>query len=101
MALTRVEFENFTAFRSLKLDLCPGINVLVGANGTGKTHLMRCATRRAMFRGGGGFSPASWFESFLPSGRNLGRLVRRQQGAAWKSDDTSRARGPKVGLPRS
>ena len=41
MALTRVELENFTAFRSLKLDLCPGINVLVGANGTGKTHLMK------------------------------------------------------------
>ena len=38
MGLTRVELENFTAFRSLKLDLCPGINVLVGANGTGKTH---------------------------------------------------------------
>ena len=36
MGLTRVELENFTAFRSLKLDLCPGINVLVGANGTGK-----------------------------------------------------------------
>ena len=28
MALTRVELENFTAFRSLRLDLCPGINVL-------------------------------------------------------------------------
>ncbi len=28
MALTRVELENFTAFRSLKLDLCPGINVI-------------------------------------------------------------------------
>ena len=41
MALTRVELENFTAFRSLKLDLCPGVNVLVGANGTGKTHLMK------------------------------------------------------------
>lgn len=24
MALTRVELENFTAFGSLKLDLCPG-----------------------------------------------------------------------------
>ena len=41
MALTRVELENFTAFTSLKLDLCSGINVLVGANGTGKTHLMK------------------------------------------------------------
>ena len=41
MALTRVELEQFTAFASLELDLCRGINVLIGANGTGKTHLMK------------------------------------------------------------
>ena len=41
MALTRVRLENFTAFAELDLELSPGINVLVGANGTGKTHLMK------------------------------------------------------------
>ena len=49
MAITRVKLENFTVFESLDLEPSPGINVLVGANGTGKTHLMKvcyaaCAT---------------------------------------------------------
>ena len=41
MAITRVKLENFTVFDSLDLEPSPGINVLVGANGTGKTHLMK------------------------------------------------------------
>ena len=41
MTLTRVRLKNFTAFDELDLELSPGINVLVGANGTGKTHLMK------------------------------------------------------------
>ena len=41
MAITRVKLENFTVFESLDLEPSPGINVLVGANGTGKTHLLK------------------------------------------------------------
>ena len=82
MALTRVELEQFTTFAALKLDLCRGINVLVGANGTGKTHLMKvCYAACYVTR-----SPVDDFVRklvavFLPSGRSLGRLVRQQQGA--------------------
>ena len=41
MTLTRVKLQSFTAFEDLDLELSSGINVLVGANGTGKTHLMK------------------------------------------------------------
>ena len=41
MTITRVKLENFTVFESLDLEPSPGINVLVGANGTGKTHLLK------------------------------------------------------------
>ena len=41
MTITRVKLENFTVFESLDLEPSPGINMLVGANGTGKTHLMK------------------------------------------------------------
>ena len=41
MTLTRVRLEHFTAFKKLDLELSPGINVIVGENGTGKTHLMK------------------------------------------------------------
>ena len=41
MTITRVKLENFTVFENLDLEPSPGINALVGANGTGKTHLMK------------------------------------------------------------
>ena len=41
MALTKAKFENFTAFKDLEVEFSPGINALIGANGTGKTHLMK------------------------------------------------------------
>ena len=82
MALTRVELDQFTAFAALKLDLCRGINVLVGANGTGKTHLMKVCYAACDVSG----SPVDDFVRklvavFLPSGRNARRLVRQRQGA--------------------
>lgn len=36
-----VEIENFTAFGSVQLSLSPRVNVIVGSNGTGKTHLLK------------------------------------------------------------
>ena len=39
MPLTSIELKRFTAFSDLTLHFSPGINVLVGANGTGKTHI--------------------------------------------------------------
>ena len=35
-----VHVANFTPFRKLQLDFSPGLNVLIGPNATGKTHLM-------------------------------------------------------------
>ena len=36
-----IEIENFTAFGSLQLSLSPRVNVVIGSNGTGKTHLLK------------------------------------------------------------
>lgn len=36
-----VKIENFTAFGSLQLSLSPRVNVVIGSNGTGKTHLLK------------------------------------------------------------
>lgn len=43
MALTKIKFENFTAFRELTIDLSPGVNIFIGENGTGKTHILKAA----------------------------------------------------------
>ena len=92
LGLTRIRFEQFTAFESLNLELSPGVNVFIGANGTGKTHLLKaayaaCDVTRT------GFSFAEKLTNvFLPTGRAIGRLVRRKEGGArgsievWRGD---------------
>lgn len=39
--LTSLHIENFTVFRKADFKFVPGINVLVGANASGKTHLLK------------------------------------------------------------
>lgn len=36
-----VDIENFTVFKNAHFDFVPGINVLMGANASGKTHLLK------------------------------------------------------------
>jgi ABC-type transport system involved in cytochrome c biogenesis ATPase subunit len=37
----RLRLQNFTAFTDATFEFVPGINVLIGENGTGKTHVMK------------------------------------------------------------
>ena len=41
MAIKSVELENFTVLENVKCDFSPGINIIIGENGTGKTHLLK------------------------------------------------------------
>ena len=82
MGLKRIELEHFTAFSRLGLELSPGVNVLVGANGTGKTHLMKvCYAACDITRTGQSFAE-KLVRVFLPSEGAIGRLVKRQKGSS-------------------
>ena len=80
--ITRLKFERFTAFDKLDFDPSPGINAIVGANGTGKTHLMKVAYAACDVSKTGASFAGKVVRLFLPSGRAIGRLVRRQQGSS-------------------
>lgn len=41
MSITKLSLRNFTVFKEAGFDFAPGINVLVGENGTGKTHVLK------------------------------------------------------------
>ncbi|MCL2361201.1 MAG: AAA family ATPase [Defluviitaleaceae bacterium] len=41
MAIKSIKLENFTVFENIEVDFSPGINVFIGENGTGKTHLLK------------------------------------------------------------
>lgn len=85
MVLTKVKLEQFTAFDSIDLSLTPGINVFVGANGTGKTHLMKvCYAACDVSRKPDVSFATKLVNVFLPSGRSPSRLVRRR-GKSTKS----------------
>ena len=78
MSLAKIELERFTAFSNLKPTLSPGINVLVGANGTGKTHLMKVRYAATDVSKTGTSFTEKLIRVFLPSDLALGRLVKRQ-----------------------
>ena len=43
MPINRVDIKNYLVFSGeLSVDFCPGVNVLIGGNGTGKTTLLKC-----------------------------------------------------------
>jgi recombinational DNA repair ATPase RecF len=39
-AITQLQLTNFTKFSELTVDFSPRVNVIIGENGTGKTHLL-------------------------------------------------------------
>jgi predicted ATPase len=39
--ITQLQLKNFTAFSELAIDFSPGINIIIGENGTGKTQLLK------------------------------------------------------------
>jgi predicted ATP-dependent endonuclease of OLD family len=41
MAIKKINFENFTVFEKMNIEVCNGINVFTGGNGTGKTHILK------------------------------------------------------------
>lgn len=79
-AITRISFRNFTAFEELDFVPSPGINVLIGTNGTGKTHLMKVAYSACRISKTKESYADKLVRVFLPSGRRLGRLARRRKG---------------------
>ncbi len=86
MSIKKIELENFTVFKKLDLDFSLGINVLIGENGTGKTHIMKvlyAACQAARFE-----KTAINFEQkivrvFRPDNFELHRLVKRGAGNSY------------------
>lgn len=85
--LTRIKFERFTAFEQLEVAFSPGVNIFIGENGTGKTHLMKAAYAACDITKTKAHFAEKINNVFLPSGRQIGRLVHRSaestEGSVW------------------
>ena len=60
--IQKLQLENFTAFRKADLTFSPGLNVFIGENGTGKTHLLKL-----------GYLFCNAWSSLMKSNRTLGK----------------------------
>lgn len=92
MPITRLKLERFTAFEALDFIPSPGINVLVGANGTGKTHLMKVAYAACDVSKTQLAFAEKLIRVFMPSGRSLGRLVKRRSTSSRGAAEVHRGR---------
>lgn len=97
--LTRIKLENFTAFGTLDQSFSAGVNVIIGANGTGKTHLLKvlyaaCAITMGEDRDRG--FARKLLGVFNPYQSRMTRLIRRQQGLPAAQIEVSRDDGVKL-----
>jgi len=85
MAISKIYLEKFTVFDKIDVDFSPGINVLIGENGTGKTHIMKLlysACQAAQVKNTAIDFPTKIVRVFRPDDLSLLRLAKRGVGAS-------------------
>ncbi len=98
MTITRIQANRFTAFEELDFKPSPGVNVLIGANGTGKTHVMKVAYAACDVTKTQQHFAEKLVSTFLPKDQALGRLVKRQRGSSTATVAVTRTGGARVSL---
>ncbi len=99
--LTGLKLRNFTAFEDFDLTPSPGINVLIGVNGTGKTHILKVLYAACAITEGAGKDLPFGLKLrnvFSPYHGAIGRLVRRRQGSSEAQINVTRAEGQRVAV---
>ena len=78
--ITRFKASNFTVFTDVDVTFSPGINIIIGENGTGKTHLMKAvyAASALIDKRIDKTFPQKLNGVFMPN--SIGRLVHRSRG---------------------
>ena len=92
--ITKLRFERFTAFEKLTIGLSPGINIFAGANGTGKTHILKTLYAASEITNSKTSFPAKLEKVFLPYRNRIGRLVKRCGGSAKSMIEVTRQPDP-------
>lgn len=80
MNINNIKMENITVFENTNIDFCKGINVFIGENSTGKTHLLKilysaCRSNRQDIEFG-----YKIVRTMMPDDFRIARLVTRKQG---------------------
>lgn len=79
MPLTRIKIENFKVFEDITIPFSKGLNILVGENGMGKTHVMKLAYAACQSRKHDVSFSQKTTMLFRPDQSGIGRLVNRNK----------------------
>ena len=80
MAIKKVQIKNITVFDKMELEFSPGINVFVGDNGVGKTHLMKILYSACQASDPKVSFSQKMVRCFCPDDYKIARLIHRKQG---------------------
>lgn len=78
MAIKRIEMENITVFDKMDIDFTEGINVFIGENGVGKTHVMKFLYSACQAVKHDVSFPQKTIRVFRPDGSSIQCLVARK-----------------------
>ncbi len=98
MPLTRIEAENFTVFENIIIPFEEGLNVLIGENGVGKTHIMKVAYAACQASRHNVSFPQKTVMLFRPEQSSIGRLVNRQKAGNYVAKISVESDVSKIGL---
>lgn len=79
MPITKIDLDNFTVFEKMTVSFKNGINVLMGENGMGKTHIMKILYAACQASKHDVSFPQKTVMVFRPDNSSIGRLVNRRQ----------------------
>ena len=99
--LTHIKLNNFTAFSKLELTFSPGVNLFIGANGTGKTHLLKVLYAACAITVGEDVEKGyrqKLVNVFNPHEGRMGRLARRKSGSVNAEIEITRQGGTRLKL---
>lgn len=80
MIIKKIKLENYTVFVNQQIEFSPGINVLIGENGTGKTHLLKALYSACQSVDKKVSFPHKLVLTMLPDDYKISRLITRSQG---------------------
>ncbi len=77
--LSRIKLESFTAFDKLDIEFSTGINIFIGENGTGKTHILKALYAACDITKSKKSYADKINDIFYPANKQIGRLTKRSK----------------------
>ena len=80
MIIKKIKLENYTVFEDQQIEFGPGINVIIGENGTGKTHILKVLYSACQSVDQKTSFAHKLVSTMLPDDYKISRLITRKQG---------------------